>query len=237
MNAHYQQHEYIDAYLRGALNEQEAEIFEIQLMEDSSLQQELQISLALRDGLASIQVDSVVQSDYDLQSENGVVHGKSILSGIGRWLPLGATAFSSLAVGVLLALTVVRNGPSNDISDIGTIVPDVPIMTFSRLRSATQDTSYSYVIDSALLKSEIAVLELEVDFPTMLEYRVIIASQSETQGSPTEVVVKPNERGYLVVALPSSYFAPGDYDVTVIPSATESTNAEVKQLDYSLRVN
>ena len=262
----HQENQLADAYLRGVLTPDEIEKFEIQLMDDQKLQFDLELCIALREGLELTHIEDAAAS-YSAGENKGIsIHGnKSWLGNMlqawrqsRHWLMLSTTAGSSLAVGALAALLFVQSN-SSSVRDVGTVIDtdhilsDVPIMTFSRLRSATTNSSYSYVIDSASLESEIAVLELEVEFPTQSQYRVMVAAQSDSQVNPVVVSVKPNDRGYLVVALPSSYFVPGDYLISITPGinttssggkglgdivdATLTTTEIGTTLDYSLHVN
>ncbi len=219
------QQQRIDAYIRGKLDPQTAADFEEAYLQDAELLAELELAYALQQGL--------LEQEY--QPEIGVRVAWWQRLRTAWWRPAGAFVATSAIVVSTLAFTLLQQSRPDLLTEQqvqATFQPDVSIVTFSRLRSAQENTEFSAVISPDHLTSGLAILEFEIDWPPQSVYQVTIAAQGDNRLEPIVASVKPDDRGYLVMALPASYLQAGDYQILI--SATQN---EVPKQEYTLRVN
>ncbi len=220
------QQQRIDAYIRGELDPESAANFEEAYLQDAELLAELELAYALKQGL--------LEEEY--QPEIGVRLAWWQKLGKGLLRPAGAFVATSAIVVSTLAFTVLYQSRSDLLTDqqaLTALQPDVSIVTFSRLRSARENTDYSAIISPDQLTSGLAILEFEIDWPPKPVYEVEIAAQGQGQQlEPIVVSVKPDDRGYLVLAVPATFMKAGDYQILI-----STTDNEVPKQEFSLRVN
>ncbi len=238
----------IDAYVRGKLSPAEESALELEILDNPDMLMEFELAVALRKGLQ--------QSELLLVKE--VKTSRWWQPWIGRPMVTGVTMAVAAVALVQLSSLSSRGDLGRDDQMPSALSANVPILTFSRIRSARENTDYSLVVDDDTLQSGLAVLELEIDWPPQPEYEVTIAAQtpsvagpaqtrrspsnqrqtdakaaygadeplaSTTKFKPQTVHLKPDARGYLVMAMPTSKLSAGDYLITIAPLATAGTAA------------
>lgn len=219
------QQQRIDAYIRGKLDPQSAADFEEAYLQDAELLAELELAYALKQGL--------LQEEYQPNIDTRLAWWQKLRTG---WLqPARAFVATSAIVVSTLAFTILyqsRTDLPTDRQGLTALQPDVSIVTFSRLRSARENTDFSAVISPDQIASGLAILEFEIDWPPQPVYQVTIATQGENELEPVVVSVKPDDRGYLVMAVPASKLPAGDYQIVI-----SATSEEVPEQEFSLRVN
>lgn len=225
MIAGQERQELIDAYVRGKLDPQSAADFEEAYLQDAELLADLELTYALKHELS--------QMEYQPETGTGLAWVQKLRNSFLR--PAGAFVATTAIVVSTLALTDLYQSRQDLLMDqqvLTALQPDVSIVTFSRLRSAREDTEFSAVLTPEQLTSGMAILEFEIDWPPQSEYEVSIATQGDSQLEPIVVNVRPDDRGYLVIAVPTSELQAGDYQIVI-----SSTQEEVAEQEYSMRVN
>jgi len=216
----------IDAYIRGKLDPKSAANFEEAYLQDAELLAELELAYALKQGL----LEQEYQPEIDIKLAWWQELRNSLLRPAGTFVATSAIVVSTLVFTVLYQS---RPGLLMDQQALTTLQPDVSIVNFSRIRSARENANYSAIISPDQLTSGLAILEFEIDWPPQSIYQVTIAMQGEAQQlEPIVVSVKPDDRGYLVMAVPANYLEAGDYQILI-----STTNDEVSKQEYSLHVN
>lgn len=220
------QQQRIDAYIRGKLDPQSAADFEEVYLQDAELLAELELTYALKQGL--------FQEEYQPEIDVELAWWQKL--GTGLLQPARAIVATSAIVVSTLAFTVLYQSRTDLLTDqqaLATLQPDVSIVTFSRLRSARENTDFSAIITPGQLTSGLAILEFEIDWPPQPAYQVTIAAHGDNQLEPIAVSVKPDDRGYLVMVVPANQLPAGDYQILI----SAANNSEVPEQEFSLRVN
>ncbi len=216
----------IDAYIRGKLDPKSAADFEEEYLQDAELLAELELAYALKQGL----LDEEYQPEIGIRPAWWQKVRNSLLQPAGAFVATSAIVVSTLAFTVLYQS---RSDLLMDQQGLTAFQPDVSIVTFSRLRSARENTDFSAIISPDQLTSGLAILEFEIDWPPKPVYQVKIAAQGQGQQlEPIVVSVKPDDRGYLVLAVPATYMKAGDYQILI-----STADNEVPKQEFSLRVN
>lgn len=246
----------IDAYVRGKLSPAEQSALELELLEDPDMLMEFEMVVAMRKGVQQLDTSLVkeVKSNYWWQPW------------IGRPMVTGVTMAVAVVALVQLASLSSRGTLTMDDQMPTALSANVPILTFSRIRAARENTDFSVVVDRDAIQSEIAVLELEIDWPPQPAYEVTIAAQSTSDidrdlsssppsnqrqtgakavtdskdepastvdFKPQTLLLHPDSRGYLVMAMPSSQLSSGDYEITIDPLATGENGTKRTTSDVS----
>jgi len=249
----------IDAYVRGKLSPAEQSALEVEILENPDMLMEFELAVAMRKGVQQLDTPLVkeVKSSYWWQPW------------IGRPMVTGVTMAVAVVALVQLASLSSRGDLSRDDQIPSALSANVPILTFSRIRSARENTDFSVVVDKDAIQSGLAVLELEIDWPPQPAYEVTIAAQSDTGNhrdqtglpqteqpqagtraetddhdklastvdfKPQTLLLNPDSRGYLVMAMPASALSAGDYQITVRPLAAGETDEKATASDDALSV-
>ncbi|GAB4122516.1 MAG: hypothetical protein Tsb0027_19640 [Wenzhouxiangellaceae bacterium] len=243
----------IDAYVRGKLSPAEQSALEVEVLENPDMLMEFEMAVAMRKGVQQLDTPLVkeVKSSYWWQPW------------IGKPMVTGVTMAVAVVALVQLASLSSRGDLSKDDQMPSALSANVPILTFSRIRSARENTDFSVVVDKDAIQSGLAVLELEIDWPPQPVYEVTIAAQSQTGNDrvqtplaraaqqsadariqdvrqdqlastvyfkPQTLLLNPDARGYLVMAMPASQLSAGDYVISINPltgdQAAASSNPE-----------
>jgi len=233
----------IDAYVRGKLTPAEQSALELEILENPDMLMEFEMVVAMRKGVQELDAPLIkeVKSNYWWQPW------------IGRPMVTGVTMAVAVVALVQLASLSSRGNLTMDDQMPSALSANVPIMTFSRIRSARENTDFSVVADSEVMQAGLVVLELEIDWPPQPVYEVTIAAQprspdtdrdlantppsnqrqtgagavidrnenpaSTVDFKPQTLLLNPDSRGYLVMAMPSSQLSSGDYEITIDPLA------------------
>jgi hypothetical protein len=218
----------IDAYVRGELSPAEQSVLELEILENPVMLMEFEIAVAMRKGTQQLELPLVkeAKSSYWWQSW------------IGRPMVTGVTMAVAVVALVQLATLSSRGDLNRDAQSPTALSANVPILTFSRIRSARENTDFSVVASVVDMEADIAVLELEIDWPPQPVYEVTIAAQDaavdatakenhqqehgKAELTPQVLSLNPDARGYLVLAMPTRDLPAGDYLITIKPGAASS---------------
>lgn len=230
----------IDAYVREKLSPAEQSALEVEILENPDMLMEFELAVAMRKGLQQLDTPLVkeVKTSYWWQPW------------IGKPMVTGVTMAVAVVALVQMASLSSRGDLSRDDQMPSALSANVPILTFSRIRSARENTDFSVVVDKDAVQSGLAVLELEIDWPPQPVYEVTIAAQTKTGDDraqtelaradqqaadghnqdasqdqiastvnfkPQTLLLNPDARGYLVMAMPASQLSAGDYVISIRP--------------------
>jgi len=248
----------IDAFVRGKLSPAEQSALELEILENPDMLMEFELAVAMRKG--------VQQLDTPLDKE--AKSNRWWQPWIGRPMVTGVTMAVAVVALVQLASLSSRGDLNRDAQTLSALSANVPILTFSRIRSARENTDFSVLVDQDAIQSELAVLELEIDWPPQPVYEVTIAAQTNAQAEndlaalppsnqrqtdgmaesdqagqlastvdfkPQTVLLNPDSRGYLVMAMPTSQLAAGDYVITIDPVASGNADASHATADDKIK--
>ena len=238
----------IDAFVRGKLSPAEQSALELEILENPDMLMEFELTVAMRKGIQQLETSLVKEAKTSHWWQPW----------IGRSMVTGVTMAVAVVALVQLSSLSSRGDLSRDDQTPTALSANVPILTFSRIRSARENTDFSVVVDEDAIQSNLAVLELEIDWPPQPVYEVAIAAQnndgsardlaslpppnqhqtdavaepdsheklaSTVDFKPQTLLLKPDARGYLVMALPASLLSAGDYVITINPLAAGQSAA------------
>jgi len=238
----------IDAYIRGKLSPDEQSALELEVLENPDMLMEFELAVAMRKGAQQLDTSLVKEAKSSRWWQPWI--GRPVVTGVSM-----AVAVVAL---VQLASLSSRGDLSRDAQTLSALSANVPILTFSRIRSARENTDFSVLVDQDAIQSELIVLELEIDWPPQPVYEVRIAAQKNAQAEndlsalppsnqrqtdgmaapdqagqlastvdfkPQTVMLNPDSRGYLVMAMPTSQLPAGDYVITIDPVASGKPGA------------
>lgn len=236
MNASYvEQHQIIDRYLLGKLNEQQADEFEVLCLHDPDVLEQLELSEKMLAGfrradeqnlLQEIQLKSVVEKPgQDNLAQSGVKPAAA--RGFPTWNYATAAALI-LGVCLMSGITVFSQRDASSSAFEPQI--NTPIFELARTRSASAEPDYIVRISD---QPEWMVLTMDLGQVNYDHYRATLLDQNKTVVWQSDGL-EPNYQDALTLSLNSAKLAEGNYFVRI--EGLAGTERAVRVGEYGFKV-
>lgn len=232
------QHNLVERYLRGELDEGTREAFEIHYLENPETLRELQVYEALREGMKQLAAEDDGQHALTAQLEPAPASsrvGASAAAANQSWLPapLLAACFAMMTVATTSLWLWTHSkleGLRTELSVAPGLTSDTDTRSFERMRGSPDIKRFTPVSTPGatlvlLMEGpERSTQDLIADAPPR-EVLVTVKHQQSTQ-QPDVIVqrtIKPDGNNRLTQLIPWSILAPGHYHIEILDPTSQRT--------------